>query len=99
MLHLLLAVVPDASKAFDIICGGAIVGLLIGALAGILFKKLPNGLFPTLVLAPLGSIVPLWVGYQFELTGSTGRPICMAFVLGGPVLMLCLYGLVTKKRR
>jgi uncharacterized membrane protein YeaQ/YmgE (transglycosylase-associated protein family) len=98
MLHLLLAVVPDASKAFDIICRGAIVGLLVSALAGILFKKLPNGLFPTLVLAPLGSIVPLWVSYQFELSGTT-RFVCMAFLFGGPVLMLCLYGLVTKKRR
>jgi uncharacterized membrane protein YeaQ/YmgE (transglycosylase-associated protein family) len=98
MLPLLLAVMPDVGKAIDIICGGGIVGLLVGLLAGILFKKLPNGLFPTLVLAPLGSIVPIWVGYQFEVTGAA-RTVCGVFVLVGPVLMLCLYGLVTKKRR
>lgn len=94
-----LAAVPDASKAFDIICGGAIVGLLIFIAAGILFKRLPNGLFPTLVLAPLGSIVPIWVGHQFELIGTRGYPVCLAFTLAGPVLLPYLYGLMTKKRR
>ena len=52
-----------------------------------------------LVLAPLGSIVPIWVGYQFELIGTWGGHVCIAFMLAGPVLLPYLYGLVTKKRR
>jgi uncharacterized membrane protein YeaQ/YmgE (transglycosylase-associated protein family) len=99
ILHLPLAVVPDASKAFDIICVGAIVGLLVVTLARFFMRKLPDGLFPTLVLAPLGSIVPIWIGYQFELIGSPGGAVCVAFLLGGPVLLVYLYGLATKKRR
>jgi hypothetical protein len=99
MLPLLLAVVPDASKAFDIICGGAIVGLLVVILARFFMRNLPAGVFPTFVLAPLGSIVPIWIGYQLELVGSTGGAVCMAFVLGGPVLLVYLYGLATKKWR
>jgi hypothetical protein len=96
---LLLANTPNASEGFKIICGGAIVGLLVVSLARIFLRNLPDGLFPTFVLAPLGSIIPIWIGRQFELMGTPAYSLCLAFLLGGPVLLMYLYGLATKKRR
>jgi uncharacterized membrane protein YeaQ/YmgE (transglycosylase-associated protein family) len=104
MLRLLLAVASvadepsrpsfDAGQIISIILGCAMVGLLIGILAQVLLRNKPaGGTMSTLVLAPIGAIAGGVIGYWFDM-GSGSVPL----VLGGPVVLMLLYGVAKWKR-
>ena len=78
----------------------ALFGLIAGAIAKFLMPgKQPGGIILTIVLGIVGAIVGGYVGTLLGLGDITGFNLgSMGLAVGGGVLVLFIYGLVTKGR-
>jgi uncharacterized membrane protein YeaQ/YmgE (transglycosylase-associated protein family) len=78
----------------------ALFGLVAGAIAKWLMPgKGPGGIILTIVLGIIGAVVGGWIGTQLGLgTVSEFDLRSMLLAVGGGVLVLFIYGLVTKAR-
>jgi uncharacterized membrane protein YeaQ/YmgE (transglycosylase-associated protein family) len=78
----------------------AVFGLIAGALAKFVMPgKAPGGIILTIVLGIVGAIVGGFIGTQLgfgDISGFDFRSMLLA--VGGGVLVLFIYGLVTKAR-
>jgi uncharacterized membrane protein YeaQ/YmgE (transglycosylase-associated protein family) len=78
----------------------ALFGLIAGAIAKfVLPGKGPGGIILTIVLGIVGAIVGGFIGTQIGFGDISGFNIrSMLLAVGGGVLVLLIYGLVTKGR-
>jgi uncharacterized membrane protein YeaQ/YmgE (transglycosylase-associated protein family) len=78
----------------------ALFGLIAGAIAKFLMPgKVPGGILVTIALGIIGAIVGGFIGVQLgfgDISGFNLRSMLLA--VGGGVLVLFIYGLVTKGR-
>jgi uncharacterized membrane protein YeaQ/YmgE (transglycosylase-associated protein family) len=77
-----------------------VFGLIAGAIAKFLMPdKAPGGIIVTIILGIIGAVVGGFIGAQLgfgDLSGFDVRSLLLA--VGGGVLVLFLYGLLTKGR-
>ena len=78
----------------------ALFGLVAGVLAKMLIPgKQPGGFIVTAVLGVVGAVLGGWLGTQFGLGSVEGFDIkSMALAVGGGVIVLLGYGLLTKNQ-
>jgi uncharacterized membrane protein YeaQ/YmgE (transglycosylase-associated protein family) len=78
----------------------ALFGLVAGAIAKwIMPGKGPGGILLTILLGIIGAVVGGWIGTQLGLgTVSEFDLRSMLLAVGGGVVVLFIYGLVTKAR-
>jgi uncharacterized membrane protein YeaQ/YmgE (transglycosylase-associated protein family) len=78
----------------------AVLGLIAGALAKFVMPgKAPGGILVTIALGIVGAVVGGFIGTQFGLGDISGFNLhSMLLAVGGGVLVLFIYGLVTKGR-
>ena len=76
----------------------ALFGLIAGAIAKFIMPgKQPGGIIMTIVLGVVGAIVGGFIGTQLGFGDISGFNLySMAMAVGGGVLVLFIYGLVTK---
>jgi uncharacterized membrane protein YeaQ/YmgE (transglycosylase-associated protein family) len=78
----------------------AVFGLIAGAIAKFLMPgKVPGGILATIALGIVGALVGGFLGAQLgfgDLSGFDFRSMLLA--VGGGVLVLFIYGLVTRSR-
>lgn len=80
--------------------GLIIIGLVAGAIAkAILPGKDPMGWIVSLILGVVGALVGGWIG-NFLGIGARGfwNPITWILAIVGCIVVLAIYGLITKKR-
>jgi uncharacterized membrane protein YeaQ/YmgE (transglycosylase-associated protein family) len=78
----------------------AVFGLIAGAIAKFLMPgKVPGGIFVTIALGIVGAVVGGFIGAQLGFGDISGFDLrSMLLAVGGGVLVLFIYGLVTKGR-
>jgi uncharacterized membrane protein YeaQ/YmgE (transglycosylase-associated protein family) len=78
----------------------AVFGLIAGAIAKFLMPgKAPGGIILTIVLGIVGAVVGGFIGTQLGFGDISGFNLkSMLLAVGGGVLVLFIYGLVTKGR-
>jgi uncharacterized membrane protein YeaQ/YmgE (transglycosylase-associated protein family) len=78
----------------------ALFGLIAGAIAKYVMPgKNPGGIVLTIVLGIVGAIVGGFLGTQLGFGGISGFDLrSMLLAVGGGVLVLFIYGLLTKAR-
>jgi uncharacterized membrane protein YeaQ/YmgE (transglycosylase-associated protein family) len=77
----------------------ALFGLIAGAIAKFLMGNAPGGFLMTIALGIIGAIVGGFIGAQLgfgDISGFDFRSMLLA--IGGGVLVLFIYGLVTRAR-
>ena len=78
----------------------AVFGLIAGAIARFLMPgKVPGGIIVTIVLGIVGAVVGGFIGAHLgfgDISGFDFRSMLLA--VGGGVLVLFIYGLVTRAR-
>jgi uncharacterized membrane protein YeaQ/YmgE (transglycosylase-associated protein family) len=78
----------------------ALFGLIAGAIARFLMPgKAPGGIIVTMLLGIVGAVVGGFIGSQLgfgDISGFDIRSLLLA--IGGGVLLLFLYGLLTRAR-
>jgi uncharacterized membrane protein YeaQ/YmgE (transglycosylase-associated protein family) len=74
-------------------------GLIAGALAKFLMPgKVPGGIVLTIILGLVGAVVGGFIGTLLDFGDVTRFDVrSMALAVGGGVLVLFIYGLVTRK--
>ncbi len=81
--------------------GYLLIGLIAGAIAkAILPGKLKGGWLATLVLGVIGALLGGWIGSQLGL-GSIDSFFSIGtwlLAIGGSLIVLFVYGLITKRR-
>jgi uncharacterized membrane protein YeaQ/YmgE (transglycosylase-associated protein family) len=79
----------------------AVFGLIAGAIAKYLMPgKTPGGIIVTIVLGIVGAIVGGFIGSQLGFGDISGFDLrSMLLAIGGGVLVLFIYGLVTSQKR
>jgi uncharacterized membrane protein YeaQ/YmgE (transglycosylase-associated protein family) len=83
---------------------GILLWVLFGLIAGAIAKwlmpgKAPSGIILTIALGIVGAVVGGFIGAQLFSEGITGFDIrSMLLAIGGGVLVLFIYGLVTRAR-
>jgi uncharacterized membrane protein YeaQ/YmgE (transglycosylase-associated protein family) len=77
-----------------------VFGLIAGAIAKFLMPgKAPGGILMTIALGIVGAIVGGFIGAQFGLGGVSEFSLgSLLLAVGGGVLVLFIYGLVTRGR-
>jgi uncharacterized membrane protein YeaQ/YmgE (transglycosylase-associated protein family) len=77
-----------------------VFGLIVGAIAKFLMPgKAPGGIIVTIALGIVGAVVGGFIGAQLGFGDISGfDPRSMLLAVGGGVLVLFIYGLVTKGR-
>jgi uncharacterized membrane protein YeaQ/YmgE (transglycosylase-associated protein family) len=77
-----------------------VFGLIAGAIAKFLMPgKGPGGIILTIVLGIVGAVVGGFIGTQLGFGDISGFDLrSMLLAVGGGVLVLFLYGLLTRKR-
>lgn len=79
------------------IIGTVIFGLVVGIIAKLLMPgKDPGGIFITIVLGILGSVLGRWVGRVLGLYGPEDAAGFLMSLIGA-VLLLVLYRMVSKR--
>jgi uncharacterized membrane protein YeaQ/YmgE (transglycosylase-associated protein family) len=75
-------------------------GLIAGAIAKFLMPgKAPGGIIVTIALGIVGAVVGGFIGAQLFAEGITGFDFrSMLLAVGGGVLVLFIYGLLTRAR-
>jgi len=78
----------------------ALFGLIAGAIAKFLMPgKVPGGILLTIALGIVGAVVGGFIGAQIGFGDISGFDIrSMLLAVGGGVLVLFIYGLLTKAR-
>jgi uncharacterized membrane protein YeaQ/YmgE (transglycosylase-associated protein family) len=78
----------------------ALFGLIAGALAKFLMPgKGPGGILVTIALGIVGAVVGGFIGTQLGFGDISGFNLhSMLLAVGGGVLVLFIYGLVTRRR-
>jgi uncharacterized membrane protein YeaQ/YmgE (transglycosylase-associated protein family) len=78
----------------------ALFGLIAGAIAKFLMPgKVPGGIIVTIALGIVGAVVGGFIGAQLGFGDISGFDVrSMLLAVGGGVLVLFIYGLVTKGR-
>jgi uncharacterized membrane protein YeaQ/YmgE (transglycosylase-associated protein family) len=78
----------------------ALFGLIAGAIAKFIMPgKAPGGIILTILLGIAGAIVGGYIGTLLDLGGVNEFSLrCMLLAVGGGVLLLFIYGLVTRAR-
>ena len=78
----------------------ALFGLIAGAIAKFLMPgKVPGGIIVTIALGIVGAVVGGFIGAQLGFGDISGFDLrSMLLAVGGGVLVLFIYGLVTKGR-
>ena len=78
----------------------AVFGLIAGAIAKFLMPgKAPGGIILTIVLGVVGAIVGGFIGTQLGFGDISGFDLrSMLLAVGGGVVVLFIFGLVTKGR-
>ena len=78
----------------------AVFGLIAGAIAKFLMPgKVPGGIIVTIALGIVGAVVGGFIGAQLGLGDISGFDLrSMVLAVGGGILVLFIYGLVTKGR-
>ena len=78
----------------------ALFGLIAGAIARFLMPgKVPGGIIVTMLLGIVGAVVGGFIGAQLGFGDISGFDVrSMLLAVGGGVLVLFIYGLVTKGR-
>ena len=78
----------------------AVFGLIAGAIAKFVMPgKAPGGILVTIALGIVGAVVGGFLGAQLGFGDISGFDLrSMLLAVGGGVLVLFLYGLVTKAR-
>jgi len=75
----------------------AIIGLIVGALAKLIMPgKDPGGIFITMILGIIGSLVATWLGRVIGLYGPDASAGFLTSVLGA-ILVLAIYHFFRKK--
>jgi len=75
----------------------AIIGLIVGALAKLIMPgKDPGGIFITMILGIIGSLVATWLGRVIGLYGPDASAGFIMSVLGA-ILVLAIYHFFRKK--
>jgi uncharacterized membrane protein YeaQ/YmgE (transglycosylase-associated protein family) len=78
----------------------AVFGLIAGAIARFLMPgKVPGGILVTIALGIVGAVVGGFIGMQLgfgDISGFDFRSMLLA--VGGGILVLFIYGLVTRAR-
>lgn len=75
----------------------AIIGLIVGALAKLIMPgKDPGGIFITMILGIVGSLVATWLGRVIGLYGPGASAGFIMSVLGA-ILVLAIYHFFRKK--
>jgi uncharacterized membrane protein YeaQ/YmgE (transglycosylase-associated protein family) len=75
----------------------AIIGLIVGALAKLFMPgKNPGGIWVTMALGVVGSIVATWIG---RLIGLYGPDASAGFIMSilGAILVLAIYHFIRRK--
>jgi uncharacterized membrane protein YeaQ/YmgE (transglycosylase-associated protein family) len=77
-----------------------VFGLIAGAIARFLMPgKVPGGIIVTILLGIVGAVVGGYIGVMFNLGDISGFNIrSMLLAVGGGVLLLFIYGLLTRAR-
>jgi uncharacterized membrane protein YeaQ/YmgE (transglycosylase-associated protein family) len=77
-----------------------VFGLIAGAIAKFLMPgKVPGGIIVTIALGIVGAVVGGFIGAQLGLGDISGFDLrSMVLAVGGGILVLFIYGLVTKGR-
>jgi uncharacterized membrane protein YeaQ/YmgE (transglycosylase-associated protein family) len=78
----------------------ALFGLIAGAIAKFLMPgKVPGGIIVTIILGIVGAVVGGFIGAQLGFGDVSGFDLrSMLLAIGGSVLVLFIYGLVSKGR-
>ena len=78
----------------------AVFGLIAGAIANFLMPgKVPGGIIVTIALGIVGAVVGGFIGAQLGFGDISGFDLrSMLLAVGGGVLVLFIYGLVTRAR-
>jgi uncharacterized membrane protein YeaQ/YmgE (transglycosylase-associated protein family) len=78
----------------------AVFGLIAGAIAKFLMPgKNPGGIIATIVLGIIGAVVGGFIGAQLGFGDISGFDLrSMALAVGGGILVLLIYGLMTRAR-
>ena len=78
----------------------ALFGLIAGAIAKFLMPgKVPGGILLTIALGIVGAVVGGFIGAQIGFGDISGFDIrSMLLAVGGGVLLLFIYGLLTRAR-
>lgn len=85
---------------------GILAWILFGLIAGAIAKALrpgadPGGWIATIIVGILGAVVGGWIGAQLlgvgDVTGFNIRSFLIA--IGGAILLLWIYSMVTGRRR
>lgn len=78
-----------------------IFGLIAGALAKLILPgKQGGGWFMTLVLGVVGAMIGGWIAGLFsqDVYTSFFSPLGWLFAIGGAIIVLLIWGLITKNR-
>lgn len=78
-----------------------IFGLIAGALAKLILPgKQGGGWFVTLLLGVVGAMIGGWIAGLFgqDVYNSFFSPLGWLFAIGGSILVLLIWGLITKNR-
>ena len=78
----------------------ALFGLLAGAIARYLMPgKVPGGIIVTILLGIVGAVVGGFIGAQLGFGDISGFDLrSMVLAVGGGVVLLLIYGMVTRGR-
>jgi uncharacterized membrane protein YeaQ/YmgE (transglycosylase-associated protein family) len=78
----------------------AVFGLIAGAIAKFLMPgKVPGGIIATIVLGVIGAVVGGFLGAQLGFGDISGFDLrSMLLAVGGGILVLVIFGLVTRVR-
>jgi uncharacterized membrane protein YeaQ/YmgE (transglycosylase-associated protein family) len=83
---------------------GILAWIVFGLIAGFLAKFLmpanaPGGLIATIILGIIGAVVGGWIGTMLGFGDLSGFDLrSMALAVGGGLVVLFIYGMVTKRK-
>jgi uncharacterized membrane protein YeaQ/YmgE (transglycosylase-associated protein family) len=83
---------------------GILAWIVFGLIAGFLAKFLmpanaPGGIIATIILGIIGAVVGGWIGTMLGFGDLSGFDLrSMALAVGGGLVVLFIYGMVTKRK-